>query len=69
VLFFLKTIGSGTHRVTQNSVREGGVLVISMPGKKFWNAVTVCALLRKNFRKGVPAHFVTIINLDLLFTD
>jgi hypothetical protein len=39
-----------------------------MPGKKFWNAVTVCALLRKNFRKGVPARFVTRINLDLLFT-
>jgi hypothetical protein len=31
---FVKKIGSGTYRVTQNSVREGKVLVISMPGMK-----------------------------------
>jgi hypothetical protein len=37
---FPKKIGSGTHRVTQNSVGEVEVLVISMPGKnRFWNAV------------------------------
>jgi hypothetical protein len=31
---FLKTIGSETHRVTQNSVVEGEVLVTSMLGEK-----------------------------------
>jgi hypothetical protein len=31
---FLKKIGSGMHRVSQNSVGEGVVLVISMPGRK-----------------------------------
>jgi hypothetical protein len=29
-----KKVGSGTHRVTQNLVREGDVLVISIPGEK-----------------------------------
>jgi hypothetical protein len=31
---FLKKIGSGRHRVAQNSVTEGEVLLLSMPGKK-----------------------------------
>jgi hypothetical protein len=31
---FLKKTGSGTDSVTQNLVREGEVIVISMPGKK-----------------------------------
>jgi hypothetical protein len=31
---FLKRVGSGTHRVTQNLVSEEEVLVISMPGKR-----------------------------------
>jgi hypothetical protein len=31
---FLKKIGSGMHKETQNSVGEGEVLVIAMPGKK-----------------------------------
>jgi hypothetical protein len=32
------------HRVTQNLVGEGEVLVISMPGKKFQNGILACAL-------------------------
>jgi hypothetical protein len=31
---FLNKIGSGLHKEAQNSVGEGEVLVISMPGKK-----------------------------------
>jgi hypothetical protein len=41
------------HRVTQNSVTEGEVLVISMPRKKFWNTILACVLLGKNFQNGI----------------
>jgi hypothetical protein len=55
VLFFLK-IKFAERIVTQNSVGEGAVM--PMPGeKRFWNAVPVCALLRKNLQNGVPALF------------
>jgi hypothetical protein len=49
--------------VAQNSIREGEVLVISVPGKRFRNAVPTCVLLSKNFRNGVPVRSVTKIFL------
>jgi hypothetical protein len=64
---FVKKIGSGTHRVTQKSVRKGEVLVISMPGKKrFHNTVAACVLLRKNFQNGILAHSITKMPLVIL---
>jgi hypothetical protein len=33
--------------------------------KRFRNAFPACVLLRKNFRDGVPARFVTKIPLDI----
>jgi hypothetical protein len=43
------------------------VLVISIPGKKFRNAVLACVLLRKSFRDDVPARSVTKIPQVLTF--
>jgi hypothetical protein len=47
------------HRVTQNSVGGGQVLVLSIQG----NSVPACILLRKNFWNGVPVRSVTKIAL------
>jgi hypothetical protein len=49
--------------VTQNLVREGEVILMS--GKKFWNTVLACVLLRKNLRNGLPACSVTKIPLNI----
>jgi hypothetical protein len=38
--------------------------VIPIPGKKFWRAVPVCVLLRKNFWNSVPARSVTKITTN-----
>jgi hypothetical protein len=60
--FYKKRIGSGTHRVTQNSVGGGQVLVLSIQG----NTVPACILLRKNFWNGVPVRSVTKIALIII---
>jgi hypothetical protein len=49
---FVKKIRSEKH--TDPKLRKRGGGVISMPGKKFWNTVLACTLLRKNFQDGVP---------------
>jgi hypothetical protein len=39
------------------------VLVIVMPGKRFWNAIPACVILRKNFQNGVLVCSVTKVPL------
>jgi hypothetical protein len=34
-----------------------------MAGKKFWNAVPACVLLRKNFLNGIPSQKYLCIQL------
>jgi hypothetical protein len=41
------------------------MIVVPMPGKRFWNAVPACVLLTKNFRNGVPVRSVTKILLTV----
>jgi hypothetical protein len=48
------------HRLIQNLVGEGEVLVIPIPVKKV-PAAAACILLRKNFQNGVPGHTNTKI--------
>jgi hypothetical protein len=48
--------------VTQNSVR--GVSYTNARKKRFRNAISVCALLRKNLWNGVPARSITKIPLS-----
>jgi hypothetical protein len=62
---FLKKIGSGMHRVTQNSVRDGEVSVISMPGKKIQNTILACVLLRSNFWNSVLACSIAKIPMHV----
>jgi hypothetical protein len=50
------------HRVTKNSVGEGGVSYTDAR-KNFQNAVSAGVLLRKSFRNGVPARLVTEVPL------
>jgi hypothetical protein len=38
-------------------------LIKLMSGKRFWNAVLACVLLRKSIRNGIPAHYATKIPL------
>jgi hypothetical protein len=45
--------------------QTGVVLVTPMPGKKFWNAIPACIMLRKNSWNGVLAHSITKIPLIL----
>jgi hypothetical protein len=45
---FLKKEGSGTHRVTQNSVGDG-VNYTNPKKRRFQNAIQGCILLRRNF--------------------
>jgi hypothetical protein len=71
-LLFLKRQSSGTRNDTEIGRREGCVLATSTPGKRFWNVVRVCVLLRKNFRNGVPLQkypwFMLQFNIILLST-
>jgi hypothetical protein len=62
---FLKKMGSGMHRVTQHSVREGGVSYIDSGKKRFWNAILACSLLVKNLWNGIPASSVIKIPMVL----
>jgi hypothetical protein len=48
---FLKKIGSATHRVTQNLVVVGEILIISMLGKKFLERRSNLRLSQKEFRE------------------
>jgi hypothetical protein len=46
---FLNKIGPGTHSDPKFGEREREVLVTSIPGKKFQNAILASVLLRENF--------------------
>jgi hypothetical protein len=59
---FINKIGPGTHRDPKFG-RKGGVSYIDAKKKRFRNAVQAYALLRKNFRNGVPARPVTKVAL------
>jgi hypothetical protein len=50
--------------VAQNSVVEGGGHIDARK-KRFWDVVPACALHRKNFQNGIPAHSVTKIPICL----
>jgi hypothetical protein len=43
----------------------GGVIYTSARERSFWDAVTACVLLRKNFQNGVLARSITKIPLVL----
>jgi hypothetical protein len=55
--------GFGTERVTQNSVEKG---VLTAPGKEVPECRSGFCPCEKNFRNGVPGHYVTKIPLDIL---
>jgi hypothetical protein len=59
---FVKKIGPGMHKVTQNLVGEE-VSYTDAKRNRFWNTVPVCVLLRKNVRNGVPTPSVTKLPL------
>jgi len=64
VIFLYKT-GSGTHTMTQHLV-GWGALVILMQGKEVPECRSGFCPCEKNFRNGVPGHYVTKIPLDIL---
>jgi hypothetical protein len=64
---FSKRIGSGAHRMTQNSVGERGVSYAYAGEKRCWNSVPACVLVRQNFQNGVPACSITKIPLVLRY--
>jgi hypothetical protein len=53
LFFFLKKFWNAKNDPKLS--QRGVMFVISMPGKRFWNAILACVLLRKNFRNGGPA--------------
>jgi hypothetical protein len=52
-------MGSGTHSDPKFDQRVGNVSYIDARKKSFRNAVSLCVLLRKNFRNGVASRSVT----------
>jgi hypothetical protein len=64
-IFLLKSFWNA--KSNQKFGQRGVVLVIPMPGKRFWNAVPGCLILRKSFWNGVLACSITKIPLPITF--